>query len=61
MSQSGVTVPTAQPWSCTFAGENLERMFVIPVRIDNERDPLARALFEVDPGMVGLPSGQYDG
>jgi xylono-1,5-lactonase len=56
-----IHLPTAQPTSCTFAGRNLDRMFVTSASIDNERDPLAGALFEVDPGIRGFPPGQFAG
>jgi D-xylonolactonase len=56
-----IHLPTAQLTSCVFAGEKLDRMFVTSARIDNERDPLAGALFEVDPGIRGLPPGLFGG
>jgi xylono-1,5-lactonase len=56
-----IHLPTAQLTSCAFAGENLDRMFVTSACVDNERDPLAGALFEVDPGVRGLPPGRFAG
>lgn len=56
-----IHLPTAQITSCAFAGENLDRMFVTSACVDNERDPLAGALFEVDPGIRGIPPGQFAG
>ena len=56
-----IHLPTAQLTSCTFAGENLDRMFVTSACIDNEQDPLAGALFEVDPGTRGFNPGKFAG
>jgi D-xylonolactonase len=56
-----IHLPTAQVSSCAFAGKNLDRMFVTSACVDNEQDPLAGALFEVDPGTRGLPPGQFAG
>jgi len=56
-----IHLPTAQLTSCAFVGENLDRMFVTSAAIDDERDPLAGALFEVDPGTRGFPPGQFAG
>lgn len=56
-----IHLPTAQVTSCAFAGENLDRMFVTSASVDNERDPLAGALFEVDPGIRGFPPGRFAG
>ena len=56
-----IHLPTAQVTSCAFVGENLDRMFVTSAAIDNERDPLAGALFEIDPGTRGFPPGQFAG
>ena len=56
-----VHLPTSQITSCAFAGENLDRMFVTSAAVDNEGDPLAGALFEIDPGVRGLAPGQFAG
>jgi sugar lactone lactonase YvrE len=56
-----IHLPTSQITSCAFAGENLDRMFVTSAAIDNEQDPLAGALFEIDPGIRGLAPGQFAG
>lgn len=56
-----IHLPTAQLTSCAFAGKNLDRMFITSAYVDNEQDPLAGALFEVDPGIRGLPPGQFGG
>jgi len=56
-----IHLPTSQITSCAFAGENLDRMFVTSAAIDNEHDPLAGALFELDPQIRGLAPGQFAG
>ncbi len=56
-----VHLPASQPTSCAFAGPNLDRLFVTSAAIDNERDPLGGALFEIDPGIRGLPPAQFAG
>lgn len=54
------TLPTRNVTSCTFAGEQLDRLFVTAARLRAD-DALARALFEVDPGCRGLPTCRYGG
>lgn len=56
-----IELPTAQVSSCTFAGPNLDRMFVTTAAVDNEQDPLAGGFFEVDPGVKGLAPGRFAG
>lgn len=56
-----IHLPTSQISSCAFAGEHLDRMFVTSAAVDNEQDPLAGALFEVDAGVRGLPPGRFAG
>lgn len=45
-----VKLPASQITSCVFAGENLDRMFVTSAAVDRSDEPLAGALFEIDPG-----------
>jgi len=50
-----ITLPTARITNLTFAGPELDRLFVSSASIGIEDDPLAGALFEVSPGVCGLP------
>ncbi len=61
-----IRFPVSQVSSCTFGGDGLDRMFVTSARIglsDGQlaKEPLAGGLFEIDPGVVGLPTGQFAG
>lgn len=59
-----IPLPASQITNVTFAGPNLDRMFVTSAAklIDLSKEPLAGALFEVDPGGVrGLPPGLFAG
>ena len=61
-----VPMPVSQVTSCTFGGDALDRMFVTSARIGiSEKklanEPLAGGLFEIDPGVVGLPTGRFAG
>ncbi|WP_404710951.1 SMP-30/gluconolactonase/LRE family protein [Sphingomonas sp. MMS24-J13] len=55
-----IHVPALQVTSCTFAGPNLDRMFITSAAdgLDGEHDG---ALFEVDPGVRGLPTLKFGG
>lgn len=55
-----ISVPALQVTSCTFAGPNLDRMFITSAAdgLDGEHDG---ALFEVDPGVRGLPTHRFAG
>lgn len=59
-----IELPALQITSCTFAGPELDRMFVTSAAKERNRneEPLAGSLFEVDPGGVrGLPPGMFGG
>lgn len=56
-----IALPVSQVTKCVFAGEGLERMFVTSACIGREDEPLAGALFEVDPGVTGLQPGVFAG
>src|SRR5262245_54075127 len=57
-----IPLPASQITSCTFAGENLDRMFVTSAAEGLTNEPLAGALFEVDPGGVrGLAPHYFGG
>ncbi len=53
-------LPVSQVTSCCFGGTNLDRLFVTTAAIgltaaDRAREPWAGGLFELDPGITGLP------
>lgn len=59
-----IELPASQITSCTFAGPDLDRMFVTSAAqdLDREDEPLAGSLFEVDAGGArGLPPGLFGG
>lgn len=56
-----IKLPASNITSCAFAGENLDRMFVTSSTIDHDDEPLAGALFEVDPGVKGVSSSLFAG
>ena len=55
-----ITLPVSQVSSCTFAGAALDRMFVSSAA-QGVNEPLAGALFEVDPRCYGLPTLRFGG
>lgn len=59
--ERAIALPTPQITNCTFAGAGLSRMFVTSAADGCDGDPLAGALFEVDPGVLGLPTARYGG
>lgn len=59
--ERAIALPTPQITNCTFAGAGLDRMFVTSAGDGRPDDPLAGALFEVDPGVRGLPTHRYAG
>lgn len=56
-----VALPVSQITSCVFAGAALDRMFVTSAAIGRENEPLAGALFEIDPGIRGAPAFAFGG
>lgn len=57
-----ILLPASQITSCAFAGENLDRLFVTSAAENHHEDePLAGMLFEVDPGVRGLPPHRFAG
>lgn len=59
-----IRLPASQITNVTFAGPNLDRMFVTSAAdgLDRSKEPLAGSLFEVDPGGVrGLAPGSFAG
>lgn len=59
--ERSVKLPASQITSCTFAGPKLDRMFVTSAAVDLDNEPQAGALFEIDPGVCGLPTAQFAG
>lgn len=55
-----IALPASQITSCTFAGPDLDRMFITSAAIDVD-EPAGGALFEVDPGCRGRPTQMYRG
>lgn len=58
--ERSIELPASQITSCTFAGDDLDRMFVTSAA-DGVDEPHAGALFEVDPGCRGLPTLAFAG
>ena len=57
-----IELPASQITSCTFAGPNLDRLFVTSAAKGLTNEPLAGSLFEADAGGVrGLPPGVFGG
>lgn len=56
-----IPLPATNITSCTFGGERLDRLFVTSAALGVEHEPLAGALFEVDPGVLGLPTTPFAG
>jgi sugar lactone lactonase YvrE len=56
-----IRLPATQITKCVFAGENLDRMFVTSAAVDHGEEPLAGALFEVDPGVQGVAPNLFAG
>ncbi len=56
-----IPLPASQITNCTFGGAALDRMFVTSAAVGLPDEPYAGALFEVDPGVTGLPAGRYGG
>jgi sugar lactone lactonase YvrE len=57
-----IALPASQITNVTFAGANLDRMFITSAADGVEdREPHGGALFEVDPGCRGLPTQRYGG
>lgn len=55
-----IALPASQITNCTFAGPDLNRMFVTSAA-DGVDEEHGGALFEVDPGCRGLPTHRYRG
>jgi sugar lactone lactonase YvrE len=61
-----VQMPISQVTSVAFGGAGLDRLFITSASIglsekELEEQPLAGGLFQIDPGVTGLPAGQFGG
>ena len=56
-----VELPTPQVTACTFGGPDLDRLFITTSAENREGDPVAGSLFQVDPGVRGLPVREFAG
>jgi sugar lactone lactonase YvrE len=56
-----IALPASQITNVCFAGEKLDRMFVTSAAEGAEAEPHAGALFDIDPGVLGLPPHLFGG
>ena len=58
-----VELPPAQVTACAFGGEDLSQLYITTSRenLPPDADPQAGALFQVTPGVRGLPLGTFAG
>jgi sugar lactone lactonase YvrE len=56
-----VRLPVSQVTNCVFAGSGLDRMFVTSASVGRPDEPLAGALFEIEPGVRGLAPHYFGG
>ena len=61
-----IALPVARVTSMTFAGADLDRLFITTASIgateaELRDQPLAGGLFELDPGVTGLPTARFSG
>ncbi|HVJ35719.1 MAG TPA: SMP-30/gluconolactonase/LRE family protein [Terriglobia bacterium] len=61
-----IPLPVSQVTSCCFAGDALDRLFVTSARIgltpeQLHKEPHAGSFFEIEPGVVGLPTAAFAG
>jgi xylono-1,5-lactonase len=56
-----IPFPTSNITSMAFAGDGLDRMFVTSASLGCEGETHAGTLFEVDAGVVGLPTRRFKG
>ena len=64
--ERALPLPVSQVTSCCFGGKNLDRLFVTTAAIGlsvemRTREPEAGGLFELDPGISGLPASCFAG
>jgi len=56
-----IALPTPQITNCTFAGPCMDRMFVTSASVGLSGDPLAGALFVINPGVQGFAPEKFAG
>lgn len=56
-----IALPTSQITSCVFGGPGLRRMYVTSAACGISAEPLAGAVFEIDPGCQGVPAHSFSG
>lgn len=59
--ERSIELPASQITSCVFGGPALDRMFVTSAAEDRRDEPHAGKLFEVEPGIPGLPQPRFAG
>ncbi|HQT47310.1 MAG TPA: SMP-30/gluconolactonase/LRE family protein [Acidocella sp.] len=59
--ERSIALPVSQVTSCAFGGAGLDRLFVTSAAIGLVDEPLAGALFEVEPGVAGLLPHRFTG
>lgn len=65
-TRDAIPLPVQRPTSCAFGGPTLETLYITTARIeldsaDLERQPLAGAVFEMKPGVTGVPAHEFAG
>lgn len=56
-----IGLPASRVTSCAFGGPGLDRLFVTTAQMDRHDEPFAGALFEINPGVAGLPPCRFAG
>lgn len=56
-----IALPATNITSCAFGGDGLDRLFVTSAAWDAGDEPHGGALFEIDPGAIGLPPMAFAG
>jgi xylono-1,5-lactonase len=59
--ERSIELPASQVTSCAFAGPALDRLFVTSAAGGRDNEPDAGKLFEVDPGVRGVPQPPFAG
>jgi sugar lactone lactonase YvrE len=54
-----IPVPASRVTCCVFFGPDLDRLAITTASYERTEEPLAGALFAVDPGVRGLPAHRY--
>ena len=57
-----IEIPTSKPTMCAFGGESLDTLYITSLRppgLSHNEDPLAGRIFELNPGVKGLPEPSF--